>query len=108
MLPARNDRTSSEGHSEELQHWQHGGDPKGFDDYGAKWGKTTPGAIMDLINSHVKTIQSDGYKGSRSAANDTPSSADAYYKQQQAQRIAAAKQGANAQPAQTWDDNQPV
>ncbi|HCF8067789.1 TPA: hypothetical protein NIU59_004699 [Klebsiella michiganensis] len=93
---------------EELQHWQYGGDPKGFDDYGAKWGKTTPGAIMDLINSHVKTIQSDGYKGSRSAANDTPSSADAYYKQQQAQRIAAAKQGANAQPAQTWDDNQPV
>ncbi|EPX9549136.1 DUF6945 domain-containing protein [Klebsiella michiganensis] len=88
---------------EELQHWQHGGDPKGFDDYGAKWGKTTPGAIMDLINSHVKTIQSDGYKGSRSAANDTPSGADDYYKQQQAQRIAAAKQGANTPQQQEYE-----
>ena len=77
---------------EELQNWQHNGDPEGFIAYGAKWGKTRIGAIMDLINSHVKTLMSDRYKGYQSAANDNPSGADARYKQQQAQRAAAVKQ----------------
>lgn len=80
-----------------LNHWVEGYDDEGFMAYGATWGigKEKPGAITDLIKSHIRKIQSDGYKGSRSAANDTPSGADDYYKQQQAQRIAAAKQGAN-------------
>ncbi|HBU9918149.1 TPA: hypothetical protein MDK20_001021 [Klebsiella aerogenes] len=78
-----------------LNHWVEGYDNEGFMAYGATWGIEKPGAITDLIKSHIRKIQSDGYKGSRSAANDTPCGADDYYKQQQAQRIAAAKQGAN-------------
>lgn len=74
-----------------LNNWIEGHDDKGFRAYGAMWGITRPGAITDLIRSHIRKIQSDGYKGSRSAANDTPSGSDAYYKQQQAQRIAAAR-----------------
>lgn len=74
-----------------LNNWIEGLDDEGFRAYGAMWGITRPGAITDLIKSHIRKIQSDGYKGSRSAANDTPSGSDAYYKQQQAQRIAAAR-----------------
>ncbi|MER1977545.1 DUF6945 domain-containing protein [Pseudocitrobacter faecalis] len=84
---------------EELQNWQNGGDPDGFDDYGAMWGKES-NETMALINSHVKTLMRDGYKGSRSAANDDLSNADARYKQQQVQRAAAAKQVANTQQNQ--------
>ncbi|WP_061709692.1 hypothetical protein [Pseudenterobacter timonensis] len=90
-----------------LNNWVEGYDDEGFMAYGAMWGIAKPGAITDLIKSHIRKIQSDGYKGSRSAANDEPSGADAIYKQQQAQRAAAAKQGANAQPTQAWDENQP-
>lgn len=79
-----------------LNNWVEGYDDEGFMAYGAMWGITKPGAITDLIKSHIRKIQSDGYKGSRSVANDDRSSADAIYKQQQAQRAAAAKQGANA------------
>ncbi|EUB34955.1 hypothetical protein HMPREF1502_3606 [Klebsiella sp. AS10] len=86
-----------------LNNWVEGYDEEGFMAYGALWGITKPGAIMDLIKSHIKKIQSDGYKGSRSAANDTSSGADAYYKQQQAQRAAAAKQATNA--PQQQEDN---
>ena len=74
-----------------LNNWVEGYDDEGFMAYGATWGIEKPGAITDLIKSHIRKIQSDGYKGSRSAANDTPSGSDAYYKQQQAQRIAAAR-----------------
>lgn len=74
-----------------LNNWVEGYDDEGFMAYGSTWGIEKPGAITDLIKSHIRKIQSDGYKGSRSAANDTPSGSDAYYKQQQAQRIAAAK-----------------
>ena len=90
-----------------LNDWVEGGDDEGFKAYGAMWGITKLGAITDLIKSHIRKIQSDGYKGSRSAANDDLSGADAYYKQQQAQRVSAAKQGANAQPAQDYDENLP-
>ncbi|WP_131010729.1 DUF6945 domain-containing protein [Klebsiella variicola] len=74
-----------------LNNWVEGYDDEGFMAYGATWGIEKPGAITDLIKSHIRKIQSDGYKGSRSAANDTPSGSDAYYKRQQAQRIAAAR-----------------
>ncbi|MHA1056332.1 DUF6945 domain-containing protein [Enterobacter mori] len=90
-----------------LNNWAEGYDGEGFMAYGAMWGITKPGAIADLIKSHIRKIQSDGYKGSRSVANDELPRADAIYKQQQAQRAAAAKQGANAQPTQAWDENQP-
>lgn len=83
-----------------LNNWAEGYDDEGFMAYGAMWGITKPGAIADLIKSHIRKIQSDGYKGSRSVANDELPRADAIYKQQQAQRAAAAKQGANAQPTQ--------
>ncbi|EPE9056629.1 DUF6945 domain-containing protein [Klebsiella aerogenes] len=86
-----------------LNHWVEGYDDEGFMAYGATWGIEKPGAITDLIKSHIRKIQSDGYKGSRSAANDTPSGADDYYKQQQAQRIAAAKQGANTPQQQEYE-----
>ena len=86
-----------------LNNWVEGYDEEGFMAYGALWWITKPGEIMDLIKSHIKKIQSDGYKGSRSAANDTSSGADAYYKQQQAQRAAAAKQATNA--PQQQEDN---
>ena len=79
-----------------LNNWVEGYDDEGFMAYGATWGIEKPGAITDLIKSHIRKIQSDGYKGSRSAANDTPSGSDAYYKRQQAQRIAAAKRVVNA------------
>lgn len=79
-----------------LNHWIEGHDIEGFMSYGAMWGIAKPGAITDLIKSHIRIIQSDGYKGSRSAANDEPSGADAIYKQQQAQRAAAVKRAANA------------
>lgn len=86
-----------------LNNWVEGYDDEGFMTYGAMWGITKPGAITDLIKSHIRKIQSDGYKGSRSAANDTSSGPDAYYKQQQAQRAAAAKQAINA--PQQQEDN---
>ncbi|MFO3905350.1 hypothetical protein AAHD62_12600 [Enterobacter hormaechei] len=88
-----------------LNHWVEGHDNEGFISYGAMWGIAKPGAITDLIKSHIRKIQSDGYKGSRSAANDEPSGADAIYKQQQAQRAAAAKRAANAQHSQGWKMN---
>lgn len=87
-----------------LNNWVEGYDDEGFMAYGAMWGITKPGAITDLIKSHIRKIQSGGYKGSRSAANDEPSGADAIYKQQQAQRAAAAKRAVNTQPSQDWDD----
>lgn len=86
-----------------LNNWAEGYDDEGFMAYGAMRGITKPGAIADLIKSHIRIIQSDGYKGSRSAANDTSSGPDAYYKQQQAQRAAAAKQAINA-PQQQEDE----
>ncbi len=94
-----------------LNHWVEGHDDEGFMAYGATWGIEKPGAITDLIKSHIRIIQSDGYKGSRSAANDTSSGPDAYYKQQQAQRAAAAKQATNAPQQQEdeqfeFDDNE--
>ncbi|EPY4227771.1 MULTISPECIES: DUF6945 domain-containing protein [Enterobacteriaceae] len=79
-----------------LNNWVEGYDDEGFMAYGAMWGIAKPGAITDLIKSHIRKIQSDGYKGSRSAANDEPSGADAIYKQQQAQRAAEAKRAVNA------------
>ncbi|WP_048971101.1 DUF6945 domain-containing protein [Enterobacter cloacae] len=88
-----------------LNNWAEGYDDEGFMAYGAMWGITKPGAIADLIKSHIRKIQSDGYKGSRSVANDEPSGADAIYKQQQAQRAAAAKRAANAQHSQGWKMN---
>ncbi|HDR2734810.1 TPA: hypothetical protein QCJ55_001244 [Enterobacter ludwigii] len=94
-----------------LNHWVEGHDNEGFISYGAMWGIAKPGAITDLIKSHIKKIQSDGYKGTRSAANDDLSGADARYKQQQAQRSAAAKQATNAPQQQEdeqleFDDNE--
>lgn len=86
-----------------LNNWVEGYDDEGFMAYGATWGIEKPGAIADLIKSHIKKIQSDGYKGTRSAANDDLSGADARYKQQQAQRAAAAKQATNA-PQQQEDE----
>lgn len=86
-----------------LNNWAEGYDDEGFMAYGAMRGITKPGAIADLIKSHIKKIQSDGYKGTRSAANDDLSGADARYKQQQAQRAAAAKQATNA-PQQQEDE----
>lgn len=90
-----------------LNHWVEGHDNEGFTAYGAKWGITKTGAITDLIKSHIRKIQSDGYKGSRSAANDELSDADNHYKQQQARRAAEANQVTNAQPAQAWSEDQP-
>ncbi|MGU3489020.1 DUF6945 domain-containing protein [Enterobacter bugandensis] len=87
-----------------LNNWVEGYDDEGFMAYGATWGIEKPGAITDLIKSHIRIIQSDGYKGSRSAANDTSSGPDAYYKQQQARRAAEAKQATNA--PQQQDDEQ--
>ncbi|WDB43488.1 hypothetical protein PS031_00530 [Escherichia albertii] len=75
-----------------LNNWVEGYDDEGFMAYGATWGIEKPGAITDLIKSHIRIIQSDGYKGSRSAANDTSSGPDAFYKQQQARRAAESKQ----------------
>ncbi|HHD2903453.1 TPA: hypothetical protein ACNZ7M_003751 [Enterobacter kobei] len=70
--------------------WQNGCE-EGLEEYLALWGKTSKEA-QTLIKSHIRIIQSDGYKGTRSAANDDLSGADARYKQQQAQRAAEAKQ----------------
>lgn len=86
-----------------LNNWVEGYDDEGFMAYGATWGIEKPGAITDLIKSHIRIIQSDGYKGSRSAANDTSSGPDAYYKQQQARRAAEAKQATNT-PQQQEDE----
>ncbi|MBG0583575.1 hypothetical protein I4O81_06200 [Enterobacter ludwigii] len=66
--------------------WQNGCE-EGLEEYLALWGKTSKEA-QTLIKSHIRIIQSDGYKGTRSAANDDLSGADARYKQQQAQRAA--------------------
>ncbi|HBQ3901994.1 TPA: hypothetical protein L7047_001358 [Klebsiella pneumoniae] len=79
-----------------LNHWVEGHDDEGFKEYGVLWGITKPGAITDLIKSHIRKIQSDGYKGSRSAANDDRSSADVHYKQRQEQAAAEAKRAVNA------------
>lgn len=94
-----------------LNNWVEGYDDEGFMAYGATWGIEKPGAITDLIKSHIRIIQSDGYKGSRSAANDTSSGPDAYYKQQQARKAAEAKQATNAPQQQEdeqleFDDNE--
>lgn len=86
-----------------LNNWVEGYDDEGFMAYGAMWGIAKPGAITDLIKSHIRIIQSDGYKGSRSAANDTSSGPDAYYKQQQARRATEAKQATNT-PQQQEDE----
>lgn len=86
-----------------LNNWVEGYDDEGFMAYGAMWGIAKPGAITDLIKSHIRKIQSNGSKGSRSAANDTLSGADAIYKQRQAQRAAEAKQATNA-PQQQEDE----
>lgn len=74
--------------------WQNGCE-EGLEEYLALWGKTSKEA-QTLIKSHIRIIQSDGYKGTRSAANDDLSGADARYKQQQAQRAAEAKRAVNA------------
>ena len=79
-----------------LNHWVEGHDDEGFTEYGVLWGITKPGAITDLIKSHIRKIQSDGYKGSRSAANDDRSSAEVHYKQRQEQAAAEAKRAVNA------------
>lgn len=79
-----------------LNHWVEGHDDEGFTEYGVLWGITKPGAITDLIKSHIRKIQSDGYKGSRSAANDDRNSADVHYKQRQEQAAAEAKRAVNA------------
>ncbi|EOA4294018.1 DUF6945 domain-containing protein [Escherichia coli] len=94
-----------------LNNWVEGYDDKGFMAYGAMWGITKPGAITDLIKSHIRKIQSDGYKGSRSVANDEPPRADAIYKQQQARRGAEAKLATKAPQQQEdeqleFDDNE--
>lgn len=86
-----------------LNNWVEGYDDEGFMAYGATWGIEKPGAITDLIKSHIRIIQSDGYKGSRSAANDTSSGPDAYYKQKQARRATEAKQATNT-PQQQEDE----
>lgn len=86
-----------------LNNWVEGYDDEGFMAYGATWGIEKPGAITDLIKSHIRIIQSDAYKGSRSAANDTSSGPDAYYKQQQARKAAEAKQATNT-PQQQEDE----
>jgi len=86
-----------------LNNWVEGYDDEGFMAYGAMWGIAKPGAITDLIKSHIRKIQSNGSKGSRSAANDTLSGADAIYKQRQVQRAAEAKQATNA-PQQQEDE----
>ena len=86
-----------------LNNWVEGYDDEGFMACGATWGIEKPGAITDLIKSHIRIIQSDGYKGSRSAANDTSSGPDAYYKQQQARKAAEAKQATNT-PQQQEDE----
>ncbi|EPF0316621.1 DUF6945 domain-containing protein [Enterobacter chuandaensis] len=89
--------------------WQNGCE-EGLEEYLALWGKTSKEA-QTLIKSHIRIIQSDGYQGTRSAANDDLSGADARYKQQQAQRSAAAKQATNAPQQQEdeqfeFDDNE--
>ncbi|CAM7590060.1 DUF6945 domain-containing protein [Citrobacter sedlakii] len=93
----------------DLLHWQNeGSDDEEFMAYGAEWGITKPGAIADLIKSHIRKIQSGGYRGSRSAANDEPSGADVHYKQRQEQ--AAAKRAVNAQtdePPMDFNDDLP-
>ncbi|RTN57565.1 hypothetical protein [Enterobacter ludwigii] len=86
-----------------LNNWVEGYDDEGFMAYGATWGIEKPGAITDLIKSHIRIIQSDGYKGSRSAANDTSSGPDAYYTQKQARRATEAKQATNT-PQQQEDE----
>ena len=85
-----------------LNHWVEGHDDEGFTEYGVLWGITKPGAITDLIKSHIRKIQSDGYKGSRSAANDDRSSADVHYKQRQEQAAAEAKRRCSYACRMTW------
>lgn len=93
-----------------LNNWVEGYDDEGFMAYGAMWGITKPGAITDLIKSHIRKIQSDRYKGSRSVANDDRSSADVHYKQRQEQAVAEAKRVFNAPgdyPPPDFDPDEP-
>lgn len=84
-----------------LNYWQNQGE-EGLEEYLTMWGKTSKEA-QTLIKSHITILHSQGSKGSRSAANDESSGADAIYKQQQARRAAAAKQANNA--PQQQEDN---
>lgn len=77
-----------------LNYWQNDG-RDGLEEYLSMWGKPMREA-QALIKSHITIIQSQGSKGSRSAANDDCNSADAYYKQRQEQAAAAAKRAVNA------------
>jgi len=83
-----------------LNYWQNQGQ-EGLEEYLTMWGKTSKEA-QTLIKSHITILHSRGSKGSRSAANDESSGADAIYKQQQARRAAEAKQVTNA-PQQQED-----
>ncbi|HFQ8573054.1 TPA: hypothetical protein ACLKPB_000127 [Klebsiella pneumoniae] len=56
------------------------------------WGITDRRKIPDLLTNHYIKATKEKEKGYKSAANDDLSGADARYKQQQAQRAAAAKQ----------------
>lgn len=75
-----------------LNHWREGQDDEGFKAYGAMWGITDRRKIPDLLTNHYIKATKEKEKGYKSAANDDLSGADARYKQQQAQRAAAAKQ----------------
>lgn len=89
----------------DLLYWQNDGSD-GLDEYLTMWGKPLREA-QALIKSHITILHSQGNKGSRSAANDEPSGDGNHYKQHQAQRAAVAKQGANTQHSQDWDDTIP-
>lgn len=78
----------------DLLYWQNQGN-EGLEEYLTMWGKTSKEA-QTLIKSHITILHSQGSKGSRSAANDESSGADAIYKQQQARRAAEAKQATKA------------
>ena len=92
-----------------LNYWQNQGE-EGLEEYLTMWGKTSKVA-QTLIKSHITILHSQGSKGSRSAANDESSGADAIYKQQQARRAAESKQAINAPQQQEdeqleFDDNE--
>ncbi|MEH5887047.1 MULTISPECIES: DUF6945 domain-containing protein [Enterobacter cloacae complex] len=92
-----------------LNYWQNQGQ-EGLEEYLTMWGKTSKEA-QTLIKSHITILHSQGSKGSRSAANDESSGADAIYKQQQARRAAESKQAINAPQQQEdeqleFDDNE--
>lgn len=78
-------------HPNKLTHWINGGDDEGFMAYGKLWGETKPRKIADLIRNHYQITQKDEAQGFKSVANNEHSGADIHYRQQQAQKAAAAR-----------------